>query len=38
MIHGVGRDADRIAGVIDARARAYSMSAAPGVGRVDAMA
>jgi putative flavoprotein involved in K+ transport len=39
MIHGVGRDADRIAGVIDARARAYSMSAGPGVlGRVDAIA
>jgi putative flavoprotein involved in K+ transport len=33
MIHGVGRDADRIAAVIDARARAgYSMSAAPGAG------
>jgi putative flavoprotein involved in K+ transport len=39
MIHGVGRDADRIAGVIDARVRAYSMSAGPGVAdRVDAMA
>jgi len=39
MIHGVGRDADRIAGVIDERARAYSMSAGPGVvGRVDAIA
>lgn len=31
MIHGVGRDADRIAAVIDSRA-GYSMSAAPGAG------
>ena len=38
MIHGVGRDAARIAAVIDARAQAYSISAAPGVGRVDAIA
>jgi putative flavoprotein involved in K+ transport len=39
MIHGVGRDADRIAGVIDRRVRAYSMNAGPGVvDRADAMA
>jgi putative flavoprotein involved in K+ transport len=39
MIHGVGRDADRIAGVIDSRLRAYSMRAAPGdVDRAAAMA
>lgn len=39
MIHGVGRDADRIAGVIDARVRAYSMSAGPGaVDRAEAIA
>jgi putative flavoprotein involved in K+ transport len=39
MIHGMGRDADRIAGVIDARVRAYSMNAGPGVvDRVDAIA
>jgi putative flavoprotein involved in K+ transport len=39
MIHGVGRDADRIAGVIDDRVRSYSMRAAPRAGvRADAMA
>lgn len=39
MIHGVGRDADRIAGVIDRRVRAYSMNAGPGVvDRADAIA
>ena len=39
MIHGIGRDADRIAGVIDERVRAYSMSAGPGVvDRADAIA
>jgi putative flavoprotein involved in K+ transport len=39
MIHGVGRDADRIAGVIEARARAYSINAGPGaVDRADAIA
>jgi putative flavoprotein involved in K+ transport len=39
MIHGIGRDADRIAGVIDERVRAYSMSAGPGVAdRADAIA
>ena len=39
MIHGIGRDADRIAGVIAARASAYSMSAGPAVvDRADAMA
>jgi putative flavoprotein involved in K+ transport len=39
MIHGIGRDADRIAGVIDARVRDYSMSAGPGVAdRADAIA
>lgn len=39
MIHGVGRDADRIAGVIDDRVRSYSMRAAPREGvRADAMA
>ena len=39
MIHGIGRDADRIAGVIDERVRAYSMNAGPGVvDRADAIA
>jgi hypothetical protein len=39
MVHGVGRDADRIAGVIDSRVRAYSMSRAPDAGdRAEAMA
>jgi putative flavoprotein involved in K+ transport len=38
-IHGIGRDADRIAGVIDERVRAYSMNAGPGVvDRADAIA
>ena len=39
MIHGVGRDAERIAGLIDSRVRAYSMSSAPDAGdREEAIA
>jgi putative flavoprotein involved in K+ transport len=39
MIHGVGRDAERIAGVIDSRVRAYSMTSAPDAGdREEAIA
>jgi putative flavoprotein involved in K+ transport len=39
MIHGVGRDADRIAAVIDSRVRVgYSMSAPSAVGRENAIA
>jgi len=35
MIHGVGRDAERIAGVIDSGVRAYSMTSAPDAGDRD---
>ena len=39
MIHGVGRDAERIAAVIDLRVRAgYSMSAPRDVERENAIA